>query len=301
MPEIERIADPADEDERPSREHEPVQGRLRAAADEQHRGRDRRQRPPAGEVAAARPEERKRQERDTARRGELGEARRRLPRHVELGVGEQRARQELPETGRQEVERLRRVDAEDDDAHRERCREEPEQQRDGRTAAPERRYQEPRIEHVELLLHRERPEMRERPRRCCGREVARLAPEDEVREVHRRGRRVAPEMLVPTGRREHDEERGEEPQDPACVERQRRERAVGEPAPDEARDQVARDDEEDVDAGEAGTERSRERVIDDDRDDRDRAQAVDIGAVWQAAVGVRHQRTLAPPTDVVSF
>src|SRR5258705_12418373 len=96
--------------------------------------------------------------------------------------------------------------------------------------------------------------MRERPRRRRGREVARLAPEDEVREIHSRGRRAPPEVLVPArgkqppagdeARREHDEESGKESQDAPCGERQRRERAVGEAAPDGAPDRGAARDEE---------------------------------------------------------
>ena len=154
--------------------------------------------------------------------------------------------------------------------------------------------QEQREDEVELLLDGQRPEVGQRPQGGVLGEVAGVLPEDEVGgEGGRRGHVLAEgavrirqeEPAAGDERRdEHEHERGEEAEGAAPVEPREREAALGEAAPDDPRDQIAGDDEEDVDAGEAAARRRGEGVEDDDGRDRDGAQPVDVRPVVQSAV-----------------
>ena len=59
---------------------------------------------------------------------------------------------------------------------------------------------------------------------------------------------------------------------------------------DDAGDQKARDDEEDVDADEATAHPAWKRVEGDDRQDRDAPQAVDVGPIGEAGARLRAER-----------
>ena len=290
MPEVERVADPPDEDKERAREEAPVRDRAGACGDQEDGGARRRERPPAGEDAGCgRAEGSDDEQREPGECGGVSHARRQRPAAAQLGVRQQRAEGELPEAGGQEVERRRgvRVDAGDVPGER-RGREQPEHGA-GEPPRPARRDQQQWKDEVELLLDGQRPEMRQRPQGRVLAEVAGVLPEDEVRgEGGGRGDvlaeclvRVREEQPAPGSqcRHEHEDQSGEEAQDAAAVEPREREAPLGEPAPDDPRDQVAGDDEEDVDAREAAPHRGREGVEGDDGRDRDGAEAVDVGPV----------------------
>jgi hypothetical protein len=163
---------------------------------------------------------------------------------------------------------------------------------------PARRDQQQRKDEIELLLDGQRPEVSQRPQRRVLAEVARVLPEDEVRgESGGRGDvlaerlvRVREEQPAPRSqcRHEHEDKGGEEAQDAAAVEPREREAPVVEPAPDDPRDQVSGDDEEDVDACEAAPHGGREGVEGDDGSDRDGTEAVDVGPVIEPGPRLHH-------------
>src|ERR1700737_1848487 len=79
---------------------------------------------------------------------------------------------------------------------------------------------------------------------------------------------------------EHDEERRQDPQNPALVEIQKRERSAANVPVDHAADQVSRNDKEDIDPDEAAWEAGNADVVEQHRNDGERAQAIDVGAVF---------------------
>jgi len=98
-------------------------------------------------------------------------------------------------------------------------------------------------------------------------------------------------MIAADARRcDHREQRGEDAPDAALVEMRDGEAALLHLAVDERGDQVARDDEEDIDADKAARERPDLEVIEHHRQHRERAQPVDIGAVADGVAfdGLRH-------------
>ena len=80
---------------------------------------------------------------------------------------------------------------------------------------------------------------------------------------------------------QHNDQRGKDAANAAAIELADGERAGIDAAKDDPGNQVARHDEEDVDADEAGRERCGKEVVRDDREHGDGAQAVDVGAVFQ--------------------
>jgi hypothetical protein len=163
--------------------------------------------------------------------------------------------------------------------------------------AGQQEQQDGRPEEVELLLHGERPQVPQQGRTAELVEVRRPT-EDEV-PVHRVGQRCdevaaqSRELLVDeqhAHRGDGDEERvdrGQQASTAAEPEPPHADRAVPAVlAEEEHRDQVATDDEEDLDAEEAAPEPRRVAVVDDHRRDRERAQAVQARQV-RDRLGVR--------------
>jgi hypothetical protein len=124
-------------------------------------------------------------------------------------------------------------------------------------------------------------------------EVAGLAPEREVGDEARARRDVLAQAAEFVGQEhepaerqageQHDDERRKEPAHAPPVEVGEAEAPALQVLEDDARDEKARDDEEDIHAGEAAGRGVRERVKGEHGEHRDRAQAVDIGPVRRAA------------------
>ncbi len=153
-------------------------------------------------------------------------------------------------------------------------------------------HEEERPEDVELLLHGQRPEMLEqrRPRRIL--EVRVLADDQEpVRDVGPGRQRIGAETGHVVGQDDdrerdhgHDQraDRREEPPGPAPPEVSDVESACpGVLAQQEARDQVAADHEEQVDAEESARQQVRIQVVGEHGDDRERTQSIEPGQVGQ--------------------
>ena len=161
----------------------------------------------------------------------------------------------------------------------------------------EHQHQDERPEQVELLLHRERPHVLQQRRATRALEVREVAEDEEpVLDVEQRGDHLAAELVEHVGEEEdrvqrHHEEHGEE----------RREQSTGPAVPEpleadavgllvvgqqQARDQVAADHEEDVDAEEPAGDPALVGVVEQHRDDRERAQAVERRDVAESRRGV---------------
>ena len=95
-------------------------------------------------------------------------------------------------------------------------------------------------------------------------------PIDVPAELDQLGRKKLEPADRPAGG-EHDDERREEPTHATGVEMGEAELLLLQAVGDDAGDQEARDDEEDVDADEAAGHPARKRVVGDDRQDRDTA------------------------------
>jgi len=92
------------------------------------------------------------------------------------------------------------------------------------------------------------------------------------------------------GRREHEQQRRQQPARAPTVEIGKREAGRH----DDPGDQEAADDEEDVDADEAARHRVRPGVVRDDREHGNRAQAVDVGAIGGRAHSARSGALIIP-------
>jgi hypothetical protein len=161
--------------------------------------------------------------------------------------------------------------------------------RQGARAAAHDRQEQQGDEQVKLLLDGQRPGVYQGLQLGGGLEIAGLQPEEDVRGKAGRREQAARKSLErvrqeqEAGRRaagrEDDHERREEPADAPLVESGEREaarRALGE---DQRGDEVAGDDEEDVDADVTAACERESAVVQEHRDDRDGPQAVDVGAV----------------------
>ena len=169
-----------------------------------------------------------------------------------------------------------------------------------RTPTSRRRPAEPgdprrhdrRPEQVELLLHRQRPQVQEHRRAAELVEVG-LVGEDEVPvgdvPERRQGGPAQPRHLavveddhVGQDHGHHHEERREQAAGAADPEPHQVDRAGGAPLGEQQRgDQVAADHQEDVDAQEAAGQPARPDVVGDDRRHGDRPQPVHPGHVRQ--------------------
>ncbi len=160
--------------------------------------------------------------------------------------------------------------------------------------APGQPAQRERPEQVELLLDRERPELEHRIARDVGTEVAgRLVDEVPVRDVEERSLERADRVGDLQRRRDRDvheaghdqrDERGrQQPAEPPRVEAGEPDAAEPEQiAEQQLGDEVARQDEEDVDAHVTAGEAAVAGVEQHDEVDGDRAQAVEVRAVLRA-------------------
>ena len=151
-------------------------------------------------------------------------------------------------------------------------------------------HEDQRPEQVELLLHRQRPHVLEQRRAPRALEVREVAEDEEpVLDVEQRGDDLAPQLVEHVGEEqdgvdrhheEHGEERGEEAAGPPVPEPLQPDPAVLLPVgQQQARDQVAADHEEHVDAEEATRDPPLVGVVQQDGDDRDRAEAIERGDV----------------------
>ena len=159
------------------------------------------------------------------------------------------------------------------------------------TAAQEQDEQDEaqRPDDVELLLDRQRPVVLHRGGLGALGEVVDRAPrQDPVDDVDRRPDDVAaylapppPRHQEPRGDRDRDEDedgRRQQPAGPPRHEPWPRDRARGgQLAQQQPGDEVAGDDEEDVDAEEAVRQERQARVVDQHEQDGDRPQALDVG------------------------
>ncbi|WZH51737.1 MAG: hypothetical protein PIR53_17175 [Nocardioides alkalitolerans] len=152
---------------------------------------------------------------------------------------------------------------------------------------PQHHGEERRPGDVELLLDRERPEVLERGGRAVGAEVVdRLGGDVPVAGEHQRpggvdGRVAGPrgaedEAAGPDGHREHEHRGREEAAGSAGVEGPERDRAGALVlAEQQAGDEEAGDDEEDVDADEPARGPTRQ-VVGDDGEHREGPEALDV-------------------------
>ena len=153
-----------------------------------------------------------------------------------------------------------------------------------------RQQEDQRPQQVELLLHAQRPVVQERRGQLRGEVVGRLHGEAEVGHVQRGGRGVSGDLGQAQGRhderrhdqRDHDDQqpcRQQAPHAPG-VEADQVELAGALPfAQQQAGDEEAGDDVEDVHTDEAALGEGDAHVEEQHRDDRDRAQALDVRPV----------------------
>ena len=159
------------------------------------------------------------------------------------------------------------------------------------------RAEDERPENVELLLDGERPQMQQRLGIARYVEITGFAPQHQIGRKTRSGRQMLAETLelvrqqhVPADKKggsDDNDQRRKNPPDAADVEVEIAEAAALDGIDDDAADQVAGDDKEDVDADEAALEEIRKCVKRDDRTDGDRAQPIDVGAILFGDPGIR--------------
>ena len=154
-----------------------------------------------------------------------------------------------------------------------------------------RRHQKQREDQIELFLDAERPGVQQRLAQRRRVEIAGLPGKMDVRDRGRR-RRQGP-GVVPRfrrrqdeggangGRQQHGEKRGKNAQDAALVEGGDTEAAGLDVRRDHAGDEIARYDEEHVDADIAAAHEIEVGVVEHDRHDRDCPQSIDVRPVLQ--------------------
>ena len=265
-----------------------------AVRDQQQRAEDRRYREHAGEMRPRRDcgdrNEDQRQPRPGKHCGTAPASPRLVPPYRK-----KHARQKLPRAEGKEVEGRLGMRAGHQDAGDERGRPRGHQRPQQAPAPARRQHDQQRQDDVELLLHRQRPAVQKWLVFRRRIEVARLPPEEDVRQVDRRrdqGLAVLAEREghhqrpgKPGDRQRHDEEGRRQPPEPSGIEMPQPQPAAGIVfAPQDAADQETGDDEEDVDAHEPAAQRQAE-MIQHHREHRDRAQPVDIAAIGQGGPG----------------
>ena len=204
-------------------------------------------------------------------------------------------RQKLPGPGRQQVEirgraHARRPVAQDQAGH---ARRHDDLQHPDAPEPPDQDQRE-RKDQVELFLHREAPGVQQRVLPGFGGEIIGVLPEQDVGgEKHHRRHRMGeigqfagrhPGPGEGQARGQHEEQRGQDAPRPPLVEpgdRKAPRRDVGQ---QDRGDEMARNDEEHVDARKPAAEARHPGMEQDDGDHGDRAQAVDLGAVGHRAV-----------------
>ena len=213
------------------------------------------------------------------------------PRHRKKPDRQQRAQRQLPCPERREVEYEGGVPIADRERRRKGQRGGDGEQQPGalRRDAPGQQHQQ-RDDEVELLLHAERPGMQQRFGFGGRVEIAGGAREVDIRDgADRAGQapgiilefdRQAVEIGQNAGDQEHDEQGGQDAQDPSLVEVPERERSLADVRIDHAADQISRYDEEDIDADEAARKAGNAGVVEQHRNNGERPQAIDVGAVF---------------------
>ena len=146
-----------------------------------------------------------------------------------------------------------------------------------------------RPHQVELFLDRQRPEVQQRLSDRRDVEIAGLAPQDEVRRKRRPTEHVPAhhaeivggqrQSAKEPGRRQHDDERGENTPTAARIKILQREPSFTRFAPDNRRNQVTGNDEENIDTDKSADEHVAYGVEQDHEQDGNAAKTVDIRSV----------------------
>src|SRR5579862_1569182 len=134
--------------------------------------------------------------------------------------------------------------------------------------------------------------MQERLADRLGVEITGLTPQHEIQDKADGGDDMLAELRVRLGphdepthrsaRREHEHQRRKNPFDAANVEFGEAELRFGQALQHDAGNEIAGNDEENVDADETAAELARPRMKADNDDNRYRAQAVNVGAIFQS-------------------
>ena len=299
VPQIERVGDEADADQRGKRKQAGGAGARRGVYQRrcaEHRG----QGGDAGEDGGAIIEGDGEGDGEKAAPGQRFPGPARADRR-DRAERRERAREQFPGAGGEEVE---------SEAARVALKQDGERERDGGDARDRRRapaggigseqHQEQREADIILLLHRERPCVEQRLHVRTAREIAGVGEEPEVGSEDDGGERglghafeVARE-IEPGGAGQHDEDhqrqRGDDAAEAALVEAQEREAAGVDLPRDDRRDEIARYDEEDVDADIAARKAGDMRVEQQHRQDRERAQPVYVAAIAGRRMGAGRGR-----------
>ncbi len=154
---------------------------------------------------------------------------------------------------------------------------------------PYQQQKRQRIDEVELLLHRQRPGVQQGHRRGGRREIGILEVEEYVREQKRLGdqrprkglefQRIQQQMRQDGGSCKHQDHGWRQPADAPSPECPQAEPAGITFAQDQAGDQIAGDDEKDVDADKAARHPGQAGMIRHDAKDGDCPQSVNLGPV----------------------
>ncbi len=173
-------------------------------------------------------------------------------------------------------------------------------QQKARAEAPEQ-HEEEREENIILLLDREAPGVEQRLELRRGVEISRLAPKQEIGSEGRHRDQAFGERLdilrheIEPGERqrdEHDEkQRRQDAPRPALVEIRQAEALGLEIGDDDGGDQIAADDEKNIDPDIAAAERPEARVKQNDRNNGDSPQTIYFGTFTQTTTRVWFRRT----------
>ena len=291
VPEIERVGNLSDEDHRRAGQYPAAEHRVGTARDHERGAGDRQRGPPARKSPQLRGGRHAQDHRQAGATADFLPAGRQSQRHVR----HQNAHGQFPET------RPRLVVGETGrgGGHVQRQTHDPDGERyeEERPPAPSSQHREDRPHEIELLLDTERPQVQQRLAVALAVEIADLAHRREIGHEQRRRESVPAEQAellrehrVPADDEDEghdDDQRGKQAPHATGIEAREAEGAGGEFGADQAADQIARDDEEDVDADIARAQRLGERVIEHDRQDRDGPQAVDVGPIGCMDAGCR--------------
>ncbi|MGX1107867.1 hypothetical protein AB7M47_006250 [Bradyrhizobium elkanii] len=208
---------------------------------------------------------------------------------------------ELPRPRERLVECGFRVGSNDQDICDKRCDEDQGKGSGGGDPPSHQRPQQQRPDKIELFLDAERPEMEQRLRLRGRIEIATLRIEQQVcretracRNLLSKGHQLARHQKLPSGDEggdQDDDQGGKNPANATRIERRKAEAPVLNVAIDDPGDQVAGNDEEDIDPDKTPGNILRERVAEHDQRDGNGPQAVDIRPI--ILVVVPH-RPLAP-------
>ena len=192
------------------------------------------------------------------------------------------------------------VDAGDDIACDQRCREDRQHRPAQGQPEPQAADQQRRPDEIELLLDAERPHMQERLERALGVEIAVREVEIDIGDREHRADRGFGERGVigrreqdPAGdhRPEHRDDKGKEDATEAAAIKSDEAELLD--LDDLLRNQITGDREKDIDRGIAAGQRVDVEMIDEDSQHRESAQAFDIGAKIRNWFRLRQTELLA--------